>query len=67
MGEGVLHYITLYCILSGTDTTLRALEAPFELGFCLHAYGSLGGPEIVKDVLSYYDSLLLNKPKIWFE
>jgi hypothetical protein len=22
----------------------------FVLGFCLHAYGSFGGPEIVKDV-----------------
>ena len=22
----------------------------WELGFCLHAYGSFGGPEIVKDV-----------------
>jgi hypothetical protein len=32
----------------------------WELGFCLHAYGSLGGPVIVKDVWSYYDSLLIN-------
>jgi hypothetical protein len=27
--RGVLQYITLYCILSGTDTTLCAWEAPF--------------------------------------
>jgi hypothetical protein len=44
-----LQYITLYGILSGTDTTLHVLWRPL-LSWAFACIPTFGGPEIVKDV-----------------
>jgi hypothetical protein len=58
-GWGVLQYITLYCILYLALTQLFVLWGPL-LSWAFTCIPTFGGPEIVKDVWSYYDSLLIN-------